>query len=134
MSLRRNDFEFVNQFYLQVKGKAIDKMFAPAYANIYMAEWEQTVKRINANSGPNYTGGTWTISLGNRWTFPMLTIDLFLDTTVFEGLEFKTTCILDTKVYFKPTDKHTLLHKASHHPRHTLRGIVKGQIIRHKCI
>lgn len=35
-----------------------------------------------------------------------------------------------TRVYFKPTDTHALLHKASYHPKHTFRGIVKSQIIR----
>ena len=36
----------------------------------------------------------------------------------------------DTKVHFKPTDTHQLLHKASFHPKHTFRGILKSQIMR----
>lgn len=40
INLRRNDFEFDGQFYLQIKGTAMGKKFAPAYANIFMAEWE----------------------------------------------------------------------------------------------
>lgn len=35
ISLIRNDFVFQNKFYLQVKGTAMGKRFAPAYANIY---------------------------------------------------------------------------------------------------
>ncbi|KAE8277680.1 hypothetical protein D5F01_LYC24312 [Larimichthys crocea] len=37
---------------------------------------------------------------------------------------------LHTKVYFKTTDTHALLHKNSYHPKHTFRGIIKSQIIR----
>lgn len=37
---------------------------------------------------------------------------------------------LGTRVYFKPTDTHALLHKTSHHPKHTYRGIIKSQLIR----
>jgi hypothetical protein len=43
---------------------------------------------------------------------------------------FGNTGILDTKVFFKSTDTHQLLHKSSFHPKHTFRGILKSQIIR----
>ena len=35
-----------------------------------------------------------------------------------------------TKIYFKDTDTHALLHKHSYHPKHTFAGIIKSQIIR----
>lgn len=35
-----------------------------------------------------------------------------------------------TKVYFKPTDTHVLMHRTSYHPPHTFRGIIKSQILR----
>ena len=38
---------------------------------------------------------------------------------------------LDTKVYFKPTDTHRLLHKTSYHPGHTFKAILKSQILRY---
>ncbi|MGL4283370.1 MAG: hypothetical protein ACRCSI_07045, partial [Eubacterium aggregans] len=43
ISLTRNDFVFGEEYYLQMKGTAMGKKFAPAYANIYMAQWEGTV-------------------------------------------------------------------------------------------
>lgn len=43
ISLNRNDFEFNQHHYLQVYGMAMGKKFAPAHANIYMADWERTV-------------------------------------------------------------------------------------------
>lgn len=42
LSLLKNDFQFDSKFYLQFKGTAMGKHFAPAYANIYMANWEET--------------------------------------------------------------------------------------------
>ncbi|KAL0149653.1 hypothetical protein M9458_055041, partial [Cirrhinus mrigala] len=42
INLTKNDFEFDSKFYLQIKGTAMGKRFAPSYANIYMAHWEQT--------------------------------------------------------------------------------------------
>ena len=41
---------------------------------------------------------------------------------------------LKTKVYFKPTDTHQLLHTGSFHPKHTTRGILKSQLLRFKRI
>lgn len=38
-----NNFEFNGKFYLQVKGTAMGKSFSPAYANIYMPDWETSV-------------------------------------------------------------------------------------------
>ena len=42
INLTKNDFEFDSKFYLQVKGTAMGKKFAPSYANIFMADWEGT--------------------------------------------------------------------------------------------
>lgn len=41
---------------------------------------------------------------------------------------------LGTKVFFKSTDTHALLHKFSFHPRHTFRGIVYSQLIQFRWI
>lgn len=50
--------------------------------------------------------------------------------TIYKGNNFRTLNTLDTKVHFKPTDTHELLHKKSFHPPHTFKGIIKSQIIR----
>lgn len=41
--LRLNDFGFNGRHFLQVKGTAMGTRFAPAYAKIYMADWEESV-------------------------------------------------------------------------------------------
>ena len=50
----------------------------------------------------------------------------FLDCNVF-----KNHSKLSTKVFFKPTDTHKLLHPKSYHPAHVFKGIVKAQLLRY---
>ncbi|CAH2313023.1 Hypothetical predicted protein, partial [Pelobates cultripes] len=39
--LNNNYFWFKDGFYLQKRGTAMGTRFAPSYANLYMAEWEE---------------------------------------------------------------------------------------------
>ena len=41
ITLLRNDFQFYDKTYLQIKGTAMGKKYAPSFANIYMHFWEQ---------------------------------------------------------------------------------------------
>lgn len=152
INLTRNDFEFNGKFYLQINGTAMGKKFAPSYANIFMAHWEiealQTVEKK-----PMYyyrylddIWGIWTHTTTEFWSFIdklnkfnksiQITAEInsdqvnFLDTTTYKGPDFGQTQVLDTKVFFKPTDTHALLYKTSYHPNHTFRGLVKSQLIR----
>lgn len=153
MTLTRNDFEFNNNYYLQTCGCAMGRKYSPAYADLYMADWEEEAFKKCAELPVVYLRylddifGLWT---GTEETFkqflgvlnchhPKIKLKCslqwerveFLDTQVFfipiaGGKEKK----LATKVYFKDTDRHALLHKASYHPRHTFRGLIKSQLIR----
>jgi len=156
LSLTKNDFEFDGRQYLQIKGTAMGKRFAPAYADIYMAAWEETILPQCAKRPPNYfrylddIWGTWPYSDTDFQTFldtlnkhhPSIKVKAvtnareidFLDVTTSKGTDFDTTGRLDTRVYFKPTDSHTLLHRSSFHPRHTFEGIIKSQFIRFERI
>ena len=128
------------------------KKFAPAYANIYMADWEHTVFPKCPKLPSLYVRylddifGIWThteedfkefINILNahhaaiKVKFNLQTEEIeFLDTQVFIKKVNDELWGLGTRVYFKPTDTHALLHKKSFHPRHTFRGIVKSQLIR----
>lgn len=152
INLMRNDFVFNEKFYLQIKGTAMGKRFAPAYANIFMANWEQEAILKCKNKPFCYFRylddilGIWTGSMEEFQEFfnilnshdPSIKLKLeikkksiqFLDTTIFKGPQFLVTGELDIKVFFKPTDTHSLLHKNSFHPSHTFRGIVKAQLMR----
>lgn len=152
ISLSRNDFEFDKEHYLQISGTAMGKKFAPAYANIYMAHWEETVFEKCPKLPTNYfrylddIWGTWTHTLEEfkhfinilnthhrnitvKYTTHNEQID-FLDTTTYKGPTFYQTHTLDTKVFFKDTDTHALLHKDSLHPKHTFKGLIKSQLLR----
>jgi len=152
LGLTKNDFEFDSKYYLQVHGTAMGKKFAPAYANIYMAAWEQTVFPKCPQVPILYMRylddifGVWTHSepefkhfisiLNNHHDSIKVKYNLqtekieFLDTEVFVMKESAEKWRLGTRVYFKPIDTHALLHKNSFHPKHTFKGIVKSQLIR----
>ncbi|XP_055956400.1 uncharacterized protein LOC126831676 [Patella vulgata] len=150
--LRRNDFAFNDQVYLQSSGTAMGKRFAPSYANLFMAEWEREVLPL-CPLKPDFYGRflddvfiVWTYTLDEFWTFfnilnnhhPSIKLTAnvshnsidFLDTTVFKSNNTKITGQLETKVFFKETDTHQLLFKSSFHPKHTFSGIIKSQILR----
>lgn len=152
INLTRNDFVFNNEFYLQIKGTAMGKRFAPSYANIYMANWEEEAL-AKCEKKPfcylRYLDDIWGIWTGTLKEFDKFLDTLnshdssiklkseinkdsiqFLDTTIFKGPQYTHTHRLDIKVFFKTTDTHALLHRHSFHPTHTFKGIVKAQLLR----
>nr|XP_049605251.1 uncharacterized protein LOC125985971 isoform X1 [Syngnathus scovelli]XP_049605252.1 uncharacterized protein LOC125985971 isoform X1 [Syngnathus scovelli]XP_049605253.1 uncharacterized protein LOC125985971 isoform X1 [Syngnathus scovelli]XP_049605254.1 uncharacterized protein LOC125985971 isoform X1 [Syngnathus scovelli]XP_049605255.1 uncharacterized protein LOC125985971 isoform X1 [Syngnathus scovelli]XP_049617684.1 uncharacterized protein LOC125992623 [Syngnathus scovelli]XP_049617685.1 u len=152
LNLTKNDFQFDNGYFLQVKGTAMGKRFSPAYANIYMAEWEENAL-TQCSKKPiaylRFLDDIWGIWGDSREEFDVflktlnghhpsikLTAQIsereinFLDTTTYKGPEFHTTGGLDVRVFFKSTDTHALLHKKSFHPRHTFGGLVYSQLLR----
>lgn len=153
LSLECNDFEFNDQWYLQVSGTAMGKKFAPAYANIMMAIFEEDVLKRAPKKPLAYYRYLddifliWTHTLEEftqffdllnnhkesikfQHTISDASID-FLDVTLYKGNNYQHVKRLDTKVFFKPTDTHELLHKYSFHPKHTFAGIIKSQLIRY---
>ena len=152
LSLKNNDFQFNGETFLQVKGTAMGKKFAPSYANIFMADFETGAMKKCYLKPSTYFRFlddifcVWDHGRENLNTFleilnshhpaVKLTANIqensndFLDVTIFKGPSLLEKGIFDTKVYFKPTDTHQLLHKASFHPKHTFRGILKSQIMR----
>ena len=152
INLTRNDFEFNGNYFLQIKGTAMGKKFAPAYADIFMASWE-TAALERCPKKPLYyyrylddIWGIWSYSEDEFISFfnilntfnPSIKLKYttdsnsvnFLDTTTFKGPKFTSHNQLDIKVYFKDTDTHALLHKSSYHPRHTFAGLIKSQLLR----
>lgn len=155
-SIRRNDFGFNGRHFLQINGTAMGKRFAPAYANIYMADWEESVF-LKCKSKPShywrYLDDIWGVWEGTEECFrdfveilnqhhPSIRVKVerneaeinFLDTTVFKGPGFQHSGRLDSKVYFKSTDTHALLHHGSDHHPHIFKGIVKAQLVRFRRI
>ena len=156
INLTRNDFEFNSEYYLQIKGTAMGKRFAPSYANIFMAKWEEGVLEkcpIKPLNYMRYLDDIFGIWPGSREQFevfvdtlnqhdPSIKVEYeidkdsinFLDTTIYKGPKYHKENKLDSKVYFKPTDTHAVLHRESFHPQHTFRGIIKSQLLRFQRI
>lgn len=122
ISLTRNDFEFDDQVYLQVRGTAMGHVYAPAYANIFMAQWE-TGALASCPLRPLYyfrylddIWGVWNHTEAEFYQFldklnqysdsikltATLSLDSidFLDTTTFKGPHFTDTLKLDLRVFF----------------------------------
>ncbi|XP_019897156.3 uncharacterized protein LOC105009030 isoform X2 [Esox lucius] len=152
INLARNDFEFDNNYFLQIKGTAIGKKFAPAYANIFMAEWDTSALAAcpkRPTQFYRYLDDIWGIWTHSKEEFTVFLSTLnshnpsikvkstssdtavdFLDTTVYKGPKFNETGKLDIKVFFKETDTHALLYRSSFHPQHTYAGLLKSQLLR----
>lgn len=152
INLTRNDFVFNGEYFLQIKGTAMGKRFAPSYANLFMANWEEEVlskcklKPLHYYRYLDDIWGVWIYSLEEFREFMRILNDHdpsiqlkseidqssinFLDTTVYKGPDFLENKKLEIKVFFKKTDTHALLFKSSFHPKHTFRGIVKSQLLR----
>lgn len=155
LTLKNNDFEFNNEYYLQVHGTAMGKRYAPSLANLYLVYFDRmamTGFRIKPELFSRFLDDIIFVWGGSREELieyqaflnsliPDINITLsiqtdqidFLDTTVYKHRTPNGTT-LQTKVFFKPTDTHQLLHTQSFHPKHTTAGILKSQLLRFKRI
>ncbi|CDQ99908.1 unnamed protein product, partial [Oncorhynchus mykiss] len=140
LSLLRNDFNFNDEFYLQIHGTAMGKKCLSAFANLYMCFWEETAF-LKCQILP-FLYLRYLDDIFGIWVSSMQDFECFLETLNThhsaittshniqrEKLEFLDTQVLfvpsdgltkslATKVFFKETDRHALLHKASYHPKH----------------
>jgi len=156
LTLKRNDFEFAGRIFLQICGTAMGKDYAPSLANIFLIHFDNLARtgfRISPELYLRFLDDIHFIWTGTRielqeyeeylnTLMPGIKISLtirdavieFLDTVIYKVPISPGLCTLRTRVYFKPTDTHQLLHGNSFHPRHTPRGILKSQLIRFKRI
>jgi hypothetical protein len=156
ITLRNNDFVFNNEFFLQVCGTAMGKTYAPGLADLYLEKFDKVATNdfyIKPLLYFRFLDDTFFIWLGSleqlreyeiflNQIIPGITITLnvsptsvnFLDTTVFKKNLTPYESTLLTKVYFKETDTHQLLHRDSFHPPHTAKGVLKSQILRFQRI
>lgn len=151
MLLENNDFEFNNKHYLQVHGTSMGACFAPNYANISLAYWEEQ-NMTKAQQQPEkylrYLDDIFVIwnhdkeqlldffnvlneanpHIKLKHNIQLMELE-FLDVLVFKK-PITDPNRLHTRVFFKETDSHSLLQASSFHPKHTFSGIIKSQFIR----
>jgi hypothetical protein len=152
--LRNNDFEFDGQLFLQILGCAMGLSWAPSAADLYLKKLDGDAKRGFAYRPRYYfrflDDCFWVWYHGREelkkfadflnQSIPGIKITMqvadhliqFLDLAIYKKYLDNGECELRTRVYFKTTDKHQLLHAKSFHPRHTSQGIIKSQLIRYK--
>lgn len=156
LTLRSNDFEFNDECFLQVFGCPMGKRFIPGLANLYLVDWDR--QAMNGGSAKPELFGRFLDDVFFVWTatreelrefenflnslIPDIAIKFvvscdscdFLDTTVYKADDALGNTVLQTKVFFKETDTHQLLHRDSYHPRHTCEGVLTSQLLRFKRI
>lgn len=154
ITLKNNDFTFNGEWFLQKVGTAMGKTYAPGLADLYLKKLDKmaTSYRIPPLFYFRFLDDihfVWTGSIeellvfenylntlipGIRIAFNYSAHEInFLDTTIYKKIG-NDHDMLQTKVYFKPTDTHQLLHKLSFHPKHTAKGVLKSQLLRFKRI
>ena len=156
ITLRNNDFVFDKEFFLQICGTAMGKTYAPGLADLYLEKFDELARNgfyIKPLFYFRFLDDTFFVWVGSleqlkeyeaflNGLIPGVIITLnvspisvnFLDTTVFKNTLTPGESELLTKVYFKETDTHQLLHKDSFHPLHTAKGVLKSQILRFQRI
>jgi len=146
--LYMNNFDFNDKHYLQVGGTAMGTKVAPSFANIFMAQFEET-HVYNYHTQPliwlRYIDDIFMV-----WDQGKDSLDDFLDhlnschSTIKFTSEISTEKIhfLDTTVhidqdrtiytdlYCKPTDSHNYLLYNSAHPNHLKKSLPYSQLLR----
>ena len=150
--LTHNSFSFNGKKYIQTNGAAMGHSYCVEYANIDMADWEvEAIKkcplrplfwaRFIDDIIIVWTHGRPALEIFVRIlnshdqniqvTYDYQTFSInFLDVEIYKGRRFEREGIFDTRVHFKETDSHQLLHHASFHPKATFSSVVKSQVLR----
>ena len=149
--LKKNDFTFNNETYLQISGTAIGTRCAPNYAIIFMAELEEeflTQTPMKPRIWLRFIDDIFMVwSHGEDELQKMLNeLNNFHPTIKFTeehsdyGLPFLDTFTyiedgqLKTRVYHKPTDNKQYLHYSSCHPLQQKNAIPYGLLVRARRI
>ena len=151
LTMKNNDFTFNKEIFLQIFGTAMGKPYAPSLANIYLIDRASNIFWIKPKfyfrflddifffiwTGTRAKLTEYEIYLNTLIPDIKITLNVsaskvnFLERAVFEHSQ-NDIYTLQTKVYFKETDTHQLLHTTSFHPSHTTRGVIKSQVLRFK--
>ncbi len=156
--LHNNDFYINGEFFLQVKGTAMGKKFAPSYANTVMGEWEmdmiynpeskvhELVLYRYIDDGFIYWPGTllqlkiWLeyVNSDIHWLSQCFKLEIefspeggvFLDMNVWKNQYATWKQRVKVQLYRKTTDTQDLLQADSFHPPHVAAGIFGSQVTR----
>ena len=96
--------------------------FAPSIANIYLRLWEESLF-LKAKQKPVafFRYGVWSGSPAKLNSFLQLANSIKINSHLQYHIHFKDTTL---------AIGHSILHRCSHHPKHTFKSIVYSQIRR----
>ena len=146
-----NNFEFNGKHFLQIKGCAMGTICAPSYANIFMGIFEEQYiyQFIESNAKlylryiddifilwtstrqqfENFISGLNQKHSSIKFDYEMSSTEIpFLDTIVY--IDNKNH--LQTRLYWKTTDRQNYLHRASEHPPPLKDSLAYSQALRIK--
>ena len=152
-NVTNNYFSFATYTFQQTTGTAMGAAFSPTIANIFMSIFihkflntqkhqPQLIKRYIDDIFLIWTHGHeelkhFLTDLNQfhpsiRFTYHISdkSVD-FLDLTIFKGIEFEYSNILDLKTYQKPLNLYQYLHYSSNHPKSVYKGLIRGECIRY---
>lgn len=147
--LTNNYFQFQEQFYLQLRGTAMGANMAPTYANIVVAMLERDHIYVSSHAKHLAKWLRYIDDVFFIWTGTMeelIDFHGFLN-QIDNGIKFtmsvseNSVSFLDTVItitgdqltsslYCKPTDRNTLLHFNSAHPRSMIESLPYSQLLR----
>ncbi|KAM8977100.1 uncharacterized protein RCH25_038735 [Pelodytes ibericus] len=148
LPLTSNFFKFENKYYIQKTGTSMGAAMAPTYANIYMHTYEQEhILSPFGNMIAYYTRFVDDIFMIWQSDFATLqqmvthlnSIDSPVRLTMqadkykiqFLDIElYRTNTSLGYTLFRKPTDRNTLLHASSFHPRSMKKSLPFSQFLR----
>ena len=144
--LTSNTFAYEDGRWLQTSGVAMGNPFGGAFANLFMASWEQKALAsfsLKPKFWKRYQDdvfGIWPHGEPSLRAFhahlnaqhPNIRLSLDFGSSVnFLDLRIHLAkSSLDFSLFSKPTDSHLILPPSSHHPPHTFRGVVYSEILR----
>ena len=146
--LRKNNFQFNGQNYLQIAGTAMGTRMAPSFANLYMGHFEK--EHVYTYPLQPWCWFRFIDDIKFLWPHGREELNRFINHLNFVGgtiqftAQISESCndFLDTSLYFtpageiafklysKPTDKHNYLRYDSCHPKRTKDSIPYSQFLR----
>ena len=152
-NITNNFFIFATYIFQQTSGTAMGAAFSPTIANIFMSIFIRkflSTQKYQPLLLKRYIDDIFLIWTRSQAELEQFITDLnkfhpsihfthhdssttvdFLDLTIFKGIEFEYTNILDLKTYQKPHNLFQYLHYNSNHPRSVFKGLIRGECIRY---
>lgn len=120
--LKKNTFELNSENFLQMSGTAIGTKMVPAYANIFMSVYERAL--LSGTCNQPYVWLRYIDDIFVIWTHGEAKLKELV------SLKKRSSGIITTDLYVKPTDTHQYLLATSCHPNHKKRNIPYSPALR----